>query len=336
MILQPVLPVALVIIVALGGVGVAVWALAAARGARARTMWVLRIVLVLACALMVLRPGVPGGKVETLVSDADVVLVVDTTASIVAEDWNGDEPRLEGVRSDIDELVARYRGARFALITFDVEANLRVPLTTDMTALSTALAVLRPEPTAHSRGSSIGTAAALLERTLESAASVTPDRARLVFYLGDGEQTATGVPESFASSASLIAGGAVLGYGTSDGGRMRATMPGVGGAGEYIHADGRPALSRIDMANLERVAEQLGVEAQQRSAGTELVAPPVPTSVTVSSATTGSIAEFTWAVALVVAALLLIEVAQLVAGLVALGRVPRAVRVGRQDAGDAS
>ena len=119
MITQPVLPEFLIVILVLVFGGLAVWALVRAKTASTRMLWVARIGLVLACGLLLLRPGVPGGAVETLASDVDIVLMVDTTASMVAEDWDGDEERMAGVREDVRALVEAYPGARFALLTFD-------------------------------------------------------------------------------------------------------------------------------------------------------------------------------------------------------------------------
>ncbi len=319
---HPVLPVLLVVVIALPFAALAVWRLVRARGAGPRMRWAARVVLVLACGALLLRPGVPGGTVETLATDVDVVLLVDTTASIVAEDWDGDAPRLDGVRADVERIVASYPGARFALITFDAEASLRVPLTTDTTALATSLAVLRPEPTANSRGSSVGIAAERLETTLEAAASASPDRARMVFYFGDGEQTASTEPESFAASAREVASGAVFGYGTDAGGPMRQTSAGTDGPGDYITYQGERALSRIDPQNLEQIAQQLGVEYQHRSADVPIELPPAPTTVTSADGSAESIRELSWIVALVIAALLAIELAFASALLMGTARVP--------------
>jgi len=305
---QPILPAVLVVLVTLAFAGLAVWQLV--RRPDARLAWGGRVALALACGLLLLRPGIPGGTSETLATDVDVLLVVDTTASIVAEDWDGDRPRLDGVREDVQQIVDAYPGARFALITFAADAVVRVPLTTDTTALVTSLSVLRPEVTANSRGSSIGVAAPLLEETLDKAASVSPDRARMVFYFGDGEQTGSGKPESFAGSASEVSGGAVLGYGTAEGGPMRGTTAGVDGPGDYIQYEGERALSVIAPETLERIAEQLGVAYQERSAGAALELPPAPATATTAQGSTESIADLSWIVALVVAVLLAAELAR--------------------------
>src|SRR5690606_39283043 len=59
--------------------------------------------------------------------------------------------------------------------------------------------------------------------TLRAATKSSPDRSRMVFYLGDGEQTSSGEPESFKGGAKYVDGGAVLGYGTAEGGPMKKT-----------------------------------------------------------------------------------------------------------------
>lgn len=327
MIVQPVLPVALIVVLVLVGLGLAGWRLAVSRGS-ARLAWIGRLALVLACGLLLLRPGIAGGTSETLATDVDVVIVVDATASIVAEDWDGSRPRLDGVRADVAEIVATYPGARFALLTFDSDAQVRVPLTTDAAALISSMSVLRPEVTAQSQGSSVGVAADLLAETLAAADELTPERARLVFYLGDGEQTSSRPVESFDGSAGFIAGGTVLGYGTEAGGRMRTTDAGLGGEGDYILYDGEPALSTIDPDNLTAIADELGVAYQQRSASDALELPDLPATQTVTTDdSTQTVAELTWVVALVAALLLALELSRAATALVEAARVaPRASR----------
>jgi len=328
-IFQPVLNVFLLVLLCAPVGALAVIALAKAKG-RDKALWVLRLVLLLACFVMFLRPGIPGGATQTLATDTDVVLVVDTTASIVAEDWNGDEPRLDGVRADVQSIVDEYPGARFALITFDASADLRMPLTTDTTSLISSLDVLRPEVTSQSRGSSIGIASPLLAETLSNAAESSPDRSRMVFYFGDGEQTVASAPEPFDGSAEFTDAGAVFGYGTAEGGPMRLTTGGLGdsGSGEYIEYQGSNALSVIDEANLEAIAGELGVEYQHRTADAEIVLPDAPSTTTnyAESGSVGNVTELYWIAALVVVALLGVELARagmLVARLRLL-RTPRA------------
>ncbi|MGL3148862.1 vWA domain-containing protein [Microbacterium sp. A82] len=315
MIFQPVLNVFLLVLLFAPVVFLVIWMLVAPRpvGKTPRWLWALRLVLLLACFAMLLRPGIPGGTTQTLATQTDIVIVVDTTASIVAEDWNGTEQRLEGVRADVQSIVDEYPGARFALITFDATSELRLPLTTDTTALMSSLEILHPEVTSQSRGSSIGIASGMLRETLAAAAESASDRSRMVFYLGDGEQTATSEPESFAGSAQYVDTGAVLGYGTSQGGPMKITTGDVTGlGGDYIEYLGAPALSVIDDANLQTIAGELGVSYQLRTADTAIDLPEAPTTTTTYSdaGSVGNVIELYWIFALVLVALLGVELAR--------------------------
>lgn len=316
MILQPVLHPVLIVLICAPAAVVAVLAMArvpagTANPAGHRMLWAMRLVLVLACCTLLLRPGVPGGSTQTLATDTDIVLVVDTTASIVAEDWDDGETRLTGVREDVQTIVDEYPGARFALISFDASATLRLPLTTDTTALISSLEVLRPEVTTQSRGSSIGIANTMLADTLQSAAESSPDRSRMVFYLGDGEQTVSTTPESFSASAEYVDDGGVLGYGTEEGGPMRTTSIGDDADGDYIEYQGESALSVIDEGNLQTIADELGVAYQHRSADAAIELPEAPATTNDYSASgeVGNVFELYWIAAAVIALLLAVELA---------------------------
>jgi Ca-activated chloride channel family protein len=179
-------------------------------------------------------------------------------------------PRLDGVREDIRAIARELGGARYSLISFDSSAAVRMPLSTDTSALETAVAVLGPEVTDYSQGSSVTAAGAVLAERLAAARDSHPERPRLVFYFGDGEQTSAAQPQALGIDGSLVSGGAVLGYGTRDGGRMKEnsgdpTRP----AATYIQdpATGAAALSRLDEDRLRDLARQLAVPYLHRAAG---------------------------------------------------------------------
>jgi Ca-activated chloride channel family protein len=234
--------------------------------------WLLRGVLVLLVMVAALRPGIPGGNAEAATMDVNVFFVVDTTSSIAAEDYGDSLPRLEGVRADIRAIAEGLAGARFSLITFDTNAAVRMPLTTDTSALDTLVTVLEPQVAAYSKGSSVTVAARLLDERLRAASDSHPERPRIVFYLGDGEQTSGKAPAPMRMETGLVSGGAVLGYGTAGGGRMKEnTGPGPDDGAGYIQdrsgGTGRDALSVIDEGQLRRIAGDLGVPYVHRSVG---------------------------------------------------------------------
>ena len=246
-----------------------VWQLVSRENRSRRLSWSLRAAMVVLLLLVALRPGVSGGGGVAATTDVDVFFVVDTTTSIVAEDYDGSDPRIDGVRSDIVDLVEAYPGAKFALLSFDSSAIVRVPLTSDATAISNASEVLAPEITIYSSGSSISQANDLLASTLQRAEEAEPERSRIVYYFGDGEQTSSAPIESFENSAQFVTGGYVFGYGTDAGGAMREQTgyydDDKTDDGYVIDDSGSPARSVIDEQNLRTIADQLGVDYAHRT-----------------------------------------------------------------------
>ena len=117
MTIQPLLPWPVLGIVAAGALGLTLVRL---RGNEARLAPALRSLAMIALVLgIALDPAIDGDAGGAIRSEANVMFVVDTTGSMAAEDFDGDRPRLEGVRTDIMELVDEFPGAHFMLITFD-------------------------------------------------------------------------------------------------------------------------------------------------------------------------------------------------------------------------
>ncbi len=257
---------------------VAVWWNPASRsvpGESRATHWRLTLLVVLV-GIAALRPAVPGDEVNTSAANLNVYFVVDTTSSIIAEDYGNERPRMAGVRADLAAITEVLPGARYSVITFDQATRVRLPLTTDSTALQAALETLLPEPSEYSRGSSVTAADERLGRMLQQAQERTPERGRVVFYLGDGEQTAPEAPPPFTVDRRLVDGGAVLGYGTTEGGRMKATRSRFDTTTTYIidPTTGEDARSVIDEGNLRSIGDQLGLPYVHRQSG-DSIAPAV-------------------------------------------------------------
>lgn len=221
--------------------------------------------MILLVAFIALDPAVTGGKVAALRSDADVLFVVDTTGSMAAEDYNGDAPRLDGVRADLLALVAEFPGAHFGLITFDSKARMVVPWTTDIGAVTSAVELLRQERTMYARGSALDLPVPAMARALPR----TEDGSTysVVFYVSEGEQTADADEPDLRSLRPSIDAGAVLGYGTTEGGRMRLYTGREGTLDQYIPEPetDEDAISRIDEETLNAIAADLGIRYVHRT-----------------------------------------------------------------------
>lgn len=287
--------------------------LAARAGAAGRWGWVRRLAL---CAVLLaagLGPSVTETTTDRSAAAIDVFFVVDRTGSMAAEDYGPgrDQERLDGVRHDVQALTEAVPGARYSVITFDSQAARQLPLTTDARAIGAWAQTFRREISLYSRGSLTDRPLAELTAALEGSAEQHPASLRLVFFLSDGEQTASGTPRSFAALEPLVDGGAVLGYGTPEGGQMKEYDPDVPPEEAAYLVDpetGEPGLSRIDEGVLQGLAEQLGVPYEHRAEPsdlTHLVADLDPEQVTADgrrNVTTDR--PVVWPLALVLAALL--------------------------------
>ncbi|WP_405217508.1 VWA domain-containing protein [Agrococcus sp. Ld7] len=248
-----------VLVVVIGVLALALcgWQLAIARGRR--LAWIRRTLLVLLAVAMAFRPALPGGEVPTASIQARVFVMIDTSQSVAAEDW-GTDPRLNGMQADVIEIARSFAGADISVISFDSQATLRVPLTDDGSAVIEMVRALKPEIAQQSRGTSVAVAHDLLLAELERTEAADPSSPAVVFYLGDGEQTADGEPQSFADVADHVDRGLVLGYGTEQGGRMRVSSFDPAQQEQYLQdPSGGDAISRIDEDRLRSIADQLGI-----------------------------------------------------------------------------
>lgn len=315
---SPVLPIAILIVV-----GIALLAFAVVRVVRgpARLAWVLRCLMVLLIVVIALRPALPGSLQGPSASGGlEVYFVVDTTSSMAAEDYEGGNTRLDGVKADIAAIGERLDGAQYSLVTFDAAATQRVPLTTDVTALESAASVLTQEVTGYSHGSSVDEPVDLLASILEASKKRNPGDRRVVFYLGDGEQTTGTTPGSFAALKPLLDGGGVLGYGTNAGGRMLEfdgygdQFSDLGYIQDTTQSPPTDAISRIDETELRSIASDLGVTYSHRTqpGGLDTVLSGIDVGdLTVSAGKPGGATELYWIAAIPLGLLALAELVRL-------------------------
>ncbi|HEV7950606.1 MAG TPA: VWA domain-containing protein [Glaciihabitans sp.] len=318
MTLSPLLPLWLLIPAGLALIGFTVFQTAKQARGRLARRWAGRAVLVLLLCVLALRPALGSATPPSSVDGGlEVYFIVDTTSSMAAEDHGGGLPRLDGVKADIGAIARALPGAEFALISFDSSAVQRVPLTSDVAALRSAVGALTQEVTGYSAGSSVDAPLELVTRVLGQAEAENPDRARVAYYMGDGEQTAAGEPEPLDAIAPLIDGGAVLGYGTAEGGRMMTfdgyglQSPDAGYIQDFSSDPSVDAISRIDEEQLQRIASEMDVSYFARPFGaspTPLVAGlTVETPELTTDPTSGPL-ELYWLLAIPIAGLLFADV----------------------------
>jgi Ca-activated chloride channel homolog len=260
---DPLLPVP-VLIALVAAALMATW-LWVRRGSATRASLVRWSAMGVLLVMVAVDPALAGGQAAVKRSDANVLFVVDTTGSMAAQDYDAGAPRLAGVRHDIAALADEFPGAHFSLVTFNSRTRVIVPWTTDRGALDSATQLLRQEWSLYAQGTRLDEPLATMRDVLPRAG---PSQGYdVIFFMSDGEQTAQPAPESFEPVGDIVAGGAVLGYGTTDGARMHVYIGHDEHPEEYIADDetGADAVSRIDEANLVRIADELGVSYVHRT-----------------------------------------------------------------------
>lgn len=325
---HPVLPVALLLLVAAVIVAARAVTVSAATGNLRRTALARWGATTLAMLLMVAAAARPGldspaqpqpDRDATAVSQGrgvNVFFVVDRSVDSRVSDYGG-ATRMSGIRNDMSAIVDTYPKARFAVIGFASAPEIDWPLSDDTWSLKAVIAGLSPyvsaAPEAATRVNA-GAAANLLRYQLIQATGQYPGARNLVFYFGEGAGGAT-APQGSFSVGDRMSGGAVFGYGTVAGGPIPGSY--VDGTVTYLSdaRSGAPAISVLDEAGLRRVADQLGVQYVHRDPG-QPVARALPQlrpgggtdSAPLSSTPLPDRVELYWLFALLAAVLLLPEI----------------------------
>ncbi len=229
--------------------------------------YIRQIVMVILLFIINLRIMVPDGTVYTSERklDASVIIVVDDTVSMLARDYADDTARLDGVKADCRYIIDELYGAKFSVISFDNEANLLCPFTSDPGFATDVIeAIVTPDPF-YAKGSSMNAANELMTECLKNAADRGEGKV-LLFFISDGEITNGESLESFKDASGCVDDGAVLGYGTREGAKMYYTdtysyyLDGEAEEEVVRNSDYEEGISKIDEDNLKQIADDLNLE----------------------------------------------------------------------------
>ena len=223
-----------------------------------------RALLVLALALIAVaaaRPMWDAGEQTLGLSDFSLVVALDVSLSMAAEDVGEDtgEPvsRMVAAKSEIRRLIDGRRGDRVGLVIFAGDAFLRFPLTRDHEAALQVLEALQPGEALVPPGSNIGAAISIAAETIVRA-SEDDGSERIngaIAVVSDGE-THTGEAE-LAASAVRALGLQVFAVGV--GSERGAGIPlGLSKTLKLDVRSGSPILTRLDGAQLRRIADAGG------------------------------------------------------------------------------
>ncbi|MDH6198261.1 hypothetical protein M2272_004920 [Mycobacterium frederiksbergense] len=274
--------------------------------------WSLLTLVIVCLFAAAVRPGIEGNThsltqaaaADAANSNVNVFFVVDRSLNSRAEDFGNKQFRMAGVRADMQSIVDQYPDGRFSITSFGTESRVDWPLSDDLWSLR---ALLKDYSAYESNFDSVyqvdvGAAGDQLKHQLELAAQQYPGSNNLVFYLGEGAGASTRTATAFDIPAELVAGGAVLGYGTAAGGPVASKLAENGEITYFPDPKGGGGqfLSVLDEASLRTVAEQLHVPYFHRGLGdpTSKIFPGLDadssTAVQQEVAMPGDRAEFYW------------------------------------------
>lgn len=198
-------------------------------------------------ALALARPQT-GSKLRTTeVEGREVVLVVDVSNSMLAEDVT--PSRIERTRYAISRLVERMKEDRLGIVAFAEEAEVVLPITGDYKMAEAMVKRLSPSLIAH-QGTDIGEA---LEVALLSFTDSTKEsKSRVIILITDGEEhnqrTEAAIEQAVAEGVMVCA----IGIGTPEGTPLRIN-------GELIEdEDGKMVVTKLGEPLLQHIAEATG------------------------------------------------------------------------------
>ena len=230
---------------------------------------ILKVSIVIVMFVINLRFMIPNGENTPINTDLSVLFVIDTSVSMRALDYDMNKERFEGVVNDCCYIIDELSGSKFSIITFGDTAQRIIPFTNDSDMAQAEIKSIKLENDFYAKGSSMNIVKDVLEKTIKNEKERQNDNTKIiVFFITDGEITKENEKlDSFSNIGQYISNGAVLGYGTAEGGKMvnsfHANNPNSIMYYIYYYDDNHKmttALSKLDENNLKQIATDLGID----------------------------------------------------------------------------
>lgn len=205
------------------------------------------LLAMLAAIGALMRPQVRGQTetVSSMQTTADVMFVLDTSRSMLAEDAAPN--RLARAKAEIAQLVGKLDGHRVGLIAFAGRAAPMCPLTPDHSFFTTVLSTVDTR-SAGRGGSRVGEAIKTAVRGFPPGPG-----AKLIVLITDGDDQ-----DPYTEDAAKLARDAgikivAIGLGSETGSEITLTDPATGAKTKLMY-EGKPVISKLDGDKLRKVA----------------------------------------------------------------------------------
>lgn len=229
---------------------------------KGKSNYIRQILIIVLLFVINLRVMVAGNDATNVSNNVDVLFVVDNTISMLAEDYNGDDRRIDAVKADCKYIMEQFPGASFSVVSFGNSVKKMMPFTIDNTMALQAIEVLNGQTEYYANGTSLNDVMEELNDILKN----ERETYKIIFFISDGEVVNSEELKSYSNLGKYVDGGAILGYGTKDGGAMKPLKyVGDEETPEYLYYydedyNSIKAISKIDEGNLKQIASDLGVD----------------------------------------------------------------------------
>lgn len=225
--------------------------------ARLRTKFVLYTLAVVFLILAAARPQVGSKLREEHHRGIEMMLVVDVSNSMMAEDF---EPnRLDRTKFAIERVVESMKQDRIGVVAFAGEAQVQLPITSDYRMARAFARKLSPQMV-RTQGTDLGAAIKLASMSFSSQS----EGSRVMILITDGENHESDALEAAQAAAEKGIAIYTIGIGTPEGAPIMI-------GGEYLtDENGDMVVSKLDEKMLQEIASTTGgayVRATKQSIG---------------------------------------------------------------------
>lgn len=225
--------------------------------ARVRTKFILYTLAVVFLILAAARPQVGSKLREEHQKGIEMMLVVDVSNSMLAEDF---EPnRLDRTKFAIDRVVESMKQDRIGVVAFAGEAQVQLPITSDYRMARAFARKLSPQ-IVRTQGTDLGAAIKLASMSFSSQS----EGSRVMILITDGENHESDALEAAQAAAEKGIAIYTIGIGTPEGAPIMI-------GGDYLtDENGDMVVSKLDEKMLQEIASATGgayVRATKQSIG---------------------------------------------------------------------
>ena len=225
--------------------------------ARLRTKFILYTLAVAFLILAAARPQVGSKLREEHQKGIEMMLVVDVSNSMLAEDF---EPnRLDRTKFAIDRVVESMKQDRIGVVAFAGEAQVQLPITSDY-RMARAFARKLSPAMVRTQGTDLGAAIKLASMSFSSQS----EGSRVMILITDGENHESDALEAAQAAAEKGIAIYTIGIGTPEGAPVMI-------GGDYLTDEkGDMVVSKLDEKTLQKIASETGgayVRATKQSIG---------------------------------------------------------------------